>query len=69
MPRSTSSVISSDRNVVIVVNRTVHGLVFLFFLFCFFLFVFWGGGGGVHVSGSMSVGQDERRMEGVEEWF
>lgn len=64
MPRSTSSVISSDRNVVIVVNRTVHGLVFLFFLFCFFLFVFWGGGGG-----SMSVGQDERRMEGVEEWF
>lgn len=67
MPRSTSSVISSDRNVVIVVNRTVHGLFFLFFLFCFFLFVFCflGGRGGR----SMSVGQDERRMEGVEEWF
>lgn len=66
MPRSTSSVISSDRNVVIVVNRTVHGLGFfvfsVLFLFVCFLF-FWGEGG------SMSVGQDERRMEGVEEWF
>lgn len=64
MPRSTSSVISSDRNVVIVVNRTVHGLVFFVFsvLFLFVCFLFFGGG-------SMSVGQDERRMEGVEEWF
>lgn len=67
MPRSTSSVISSDRNVVIVVNRTVHGLVFFVFsvLFLFVCFLFFGGEGG----GSMSVGQDERRMEGVEEWF
>lgn len=40
-------------------------MVCLFFVFSvLFLFVcfFWGGG-------SMSVGQDERRMEGVEEWF
>lgn len=68
MPRSTSSVISSDRNVVIVVNRTVHGLVFFVFsvLFLFVCFLFFGGEEG---GGSMSVGQDERRMEGVEEWF